>query len=110
MRDILSTKRMVAFLVLDSPNESIMDVLVTNNFCSIEVYIILFVSESLVWRLQDFKFETSQVKESNYMDSFPFPYYVVLKNIEALPRTIVDLLRQVIIYLSISNPIVALRF
>lgn len=29
------------------------------------------------------------------MDSFPFPYYVMLKNIEALPRTLADLLRQV---------------
>lgn len=32
---------------------------------------------------------------AKYMDSFPFPYYVMLKNIEALPRTLADLLRQV---------------
>ncbi|XXG75045.1 hypothetical protein AAC387_Pa07g3634 [Persea americana] len=31
---------------------------------------------------------------SRYINSFPFPYYVVLKNIESLPRTMADLLRQ----------------
>ncbi|KAI9201056.1 hypothetical protein LWI28_017435 [Acer negundo] len=31
---------------------------------------------------------------SKYLDSFPFPYYIVLMNIEALPRTLADLLRQ----------------
>lgn len=35
------------------------------------------------------------VQFKKYMDSFPFPYYVVLQNIEALPRTLADLLRQV---------------
>ncbi|KAL8480046.1 hypothetical protein ACS0TY_026830 [Phlomoides rotata] len=69
VRDILSTKRMVAFLLLNSPNESIMDVM-----------------EATV--------QASGITFSKYLDSFPFPYYVVLKNIEALPRTIADLLRQ----------------
>ncbi|KAG6397962.1 hypothetical protein SASPL_139412 [Salvia splendens] len=69
VRDILSTKRMVAFLLLDSPNESIMD-------------------------LQEFTGKGTEFKLSRYIDSFPFPYYVVLKNIEALPRTLADLLRQ----------------
>jgi hypothetical protein len=35
------------------------------------------------------------MKFSKYMDSFPFPYYIVLRNIEALPRTLANLLRQV---------------
>ncbi|XP_057771067.1 midasin isoform X2 [Salvia miltiorrhiza] len=69
VRDILSTKRMVAFLLLDSPNESIMDFM-----------------EATV--------KGADIKFSKYLDSFPFPYYVVLKNIEALPRTLADLLRQ----------------
>ncbi|KAL1551716.1 midasin-like isoform X1 [Salvia divinorum] len=69
VRDILSTKRMVAFLLLDSPNESIMD-------------------------LQEFTGKGTEFKLSRYIDTFPFPYYVVLKNIEALPRTLADLLRQ----------------
>lgn len=37
-------------------------------------------------------------KFSKYMDSFPFPYYIVLRNIDALPRTLADLLRQVIYF------------
>ncbi|KZV19144.1 midasin [Dorcoceras hygrometricum] len=66
VRDILSSKRMVAFLLLDSPNESIIDLMEA----------------------------TVDIKVSRYLDSFPFPFYVVLKNIEALPRTLADLLRQ----------------
>ncbi len=31
---------------------------------------------------------------SQYLDSFPFPYYVVLRDIGALPATLADLLRQ----------------
>ncbi|PIN24695.1 hypothetical protein CDL12_02577 [Handroanthus impetiginosus] len=69
VRDILSKKRMVAFLLLDSPNESIMD----------------FMEATVQGR---------DIKFTKYLDTFPFPYYVVLKNIEALPRTLADLLRQ----------------
>lgn len=29
-----------------------------------------------------------------YLDSFPFPYYIVLRDISALPRTLADLMRQ----------------
>ncbi|GAV80132.1 AAA_5 domain-containing protein [Cephalotus follicularis] len=69
VRDFLSRKRMVAFLLLDSPNESIMD-------------------------LQEVSCEDKEIKVSKYLDSFPFPYYIILRNIEALPRTLADLLRQ----------------
>jgi len=69
VREALSRKRMVAFLLLDSPQESIMD-------------------------LMEASFEGANVKFTKYMDSFPFPYYIVLRNIEALPRTLSDLLRQ----------------
>ncbi|KAI8544654.1 hypothetical protein RHMOL_Rhmol08G0312700 [Rhododendron molle] len=69
VRDVLSRKRMVAFLLLDSPQESIMD-------------------------LMEASFQGENMKFAKYLDSFPFPYYIVLKNIEALPRTLADLLRQ----------------
>ncbi|KAH0683556.1 hypothetical protein KY289_021308 [Solanum tuberosum] len=69
VRDLLSKKRMVAFLVVDSLQKSILD-------------------------LEEAIFQGGDVKLSKYLDSFPFPYYVVLKNIEALPRTLADLLRQ----------------
>nr|XP_009757416.1 PREDICTED: midasin [Nicotiana sylvestris] len=69
VRDLLSKKRMVAFLVVDSLQKSILD-------------------------LEEATFQGGEVKLTKYLDSFPFPYYVVLKNIEALPRTLADLLRQ----------------
>ncbi|KAF8406850.1 hypothetical protein HHK36_005971 [Tetracentron sinense] len=69
VRDVLSRKRMVAFLLLDSPQESIMD-------------------------LTEASIEGEEIKLTKYLDSFPFPYYIMLKNIEALPRTLADLLRQ----------------
>ncbi|KAD4889375.1 hypothetical protein E3N88_21448 [Mikania micrantha] len=69
VRDILSKKRMVAYLLLDNPEESITEVL-------------------------EASFEGGNLGVAKYMDSFPFPYYVILKDIEALPRTLADLLRQ----------------
>ncbi|KAF5200410.1 Midasin [Thalictrum thalictroides] len=69
VRDLLSKNRMVAFLLVDSPQESIMD----------------FMEAS---------FEGEKLTFSKYLNSFPFPYYIVLKDIEALPRTLADLLRQ----------------
>ncbi|TQE13576.1 hypothetical protein C1H46_000907 [Malus baccata] len=69
VRDALAKKRMVAYLVLDnSPDGSIMD-------------------------HKEYSFEGG-CKLVNYMDFFPFPFYIVLRNIEALPRTLADLLRQ----------------
>ncbi|GAA0141094.1 hypothetical protein LIER_02318 [Lithospermum erythrorhizon] len=72
VRDTLSKKRMVAFLLLDSPSpkESIID-----------------LKEAMFPR-------GGGVKWMKYLDSFPFPYYVVLRDIESLPRTLSDLLRQ----------------
>ncbi|KAI7735795.1 hypothetical protein M8C21_000557, partial [Ambrosia artemisiifolia] len=69
VRDILSKKRMVAFLLMDNPKESITEVL-------------------------EASFEGGKCGLVKYMDSFPFPFYVVLKDIESLPRTLADLLRQ----------------
>jgi midasin len=31
---------------------------------------------------------------TRYLDAFPFPYYVVLRDIQSLPATLADLLRQ----------------
>ncbi|OVA06149.1 von Willebrand factor [Macleaya cordata] len=69
VRDVLNKKRMVAFLLIDSPQESIID----------------FMEAS---------FMGEKVTFTKYLNSFPFPYYIVLKNMEALPRTLADLLRQ----------------
>ncbi|KAL6643149.1 hypothetical protein ACP70R_021330 [Stipagrostis hirtigluma subsp. patula] len=70
VRDVLNRKRMIAYVLLDSPEDSILN-------------------------LQEAFFKPGQpVSMKSYMDSFPFPYYVMLNNIEALPRTLADLLRQ----------------
>ncbi|RDX86825.1 Midasin, partial [Mucuna pruriens] len=69
VRDVSTGNRMVAFLLLDNSQESIMD-------------------------LKEASFEGGKTKFCKYMDSFPFPYYIVLRNIEALPRTLASLLRQ----------------
>ncbi|VFQ98584.1 unnamed protein product [Cuscuta campestris] len=69
VRDLMNKKRLVAFLLLDDPNASILD-------------------------LGDVTFPGGVYKWNKYMDSFPFPYYLVLKDIASLPRTLADLLRQ----------------
>ncbi|XP_078434368.1 midasin-like protein isoform X2 [Wolffia australiana] len=69
VRDILQRRRMIAFVLLDNPEESIMDI-------------------------PEYSFAGGKFSCTKYMDSFPFPFYVVLRNIEALPRTVSDLLRQ----------------
>ncbi|EFJ23998.1 hypothetical protein SELMODRAFT_102694 [Selaginella moellendorffii] len=45
--------------------------------------------------MQSVTFANGAPMFSKYLDTFPFPYYVILKDIEALPRTLADLLRQV---------------
>ncbi|VAH03975.1 unnamed protein product [Triticum turgidum subsp. durum] len=69
IRNVLNRRRMIAYVLLDSHEESIMN--------SLEAC-----------------YEGDKLILGKYMDSFPFPYYVMLKNIEALPRTLADLLRQ----------------
>ncbi|KAL2892752.1 Midasin [Bienertia sinuspersici] len=69
-RDVLQRNCMVAFIVLDGAQESIVD-------------------------CKDYIFKNGLLQKAvPYLDSFPFPYYMVLRNIEALPRTLADLLRQ----------------
>ncbi|KAI5422495.1 hypothetical protein KIW84_045799 [Lathyrus oleraceus] len=78
VRNALASNRMVAFLLLDNSQESIMD-------------------------LMEASFEGGKMKFSKYMDNFPFPYYIVLRNIEALPRTLANLLRQWLELMQHSN-------
>ncbi|KAK9063930.1 hypothetical protein SSX86_017802 [Deinandra increscens subsp. villosa] len=67
--DILSKNRMVAFLILDNPKDSITD-------------------------MKEATFDGQNWRTVKYMDSFLFPFYVILKDIQTLPRTLADLLRQ----------------
>ncbi|CAA6669952.1 unnamed protein product [Spirodela intermedia] len=69
-QDILNKRRMIAFVLLDNPK-----------------------NPSWISRYE-YSFVGGKFSCTKYMDSFPFPYYVVLRHIEALPRTVSDLLRQ----------------
>jgi midasin len=44
--------------------------------------------------MQAVSFQGGKPVFKRYMDDFPFPYYVLLRDIAALPRTLADLLRQ----------------
>ncbi|EOA33965.1 hypothetical protein CARUB_v10021460mg [Capsella rubella] len=70
VRSFLQKKRMVVYLLLDDAEQSVLD-------------------------LKDYGFDAEMKPfKKNYLDSFPFPYYIVLRDIEALPRTLGDVLRQ----------------
>ncbi|KAA6426067.1 MAG: hypothetical protein FRX49_03919, partial [Trebouxia sp. A1-2] len=58
-----------AFIVLDNPASSLLD-------------------------MQTVSFANGKPTFNKYIDSFPFPFYVVLRDIAALPHTLADLLRQ----------------
>ena len=45
-------------------------------------------------RMQAVSFVNGKPVFQRYLDTFPFPHYVVVKDIAALPRTLADLLRQ----------------
>jgi midasin len=69
IREAMDRKQLLAFLVLDNPRESILD-------------------------MQSVSFSNGAPSFTKYLDSFPFPYYILLQDIESLPRTLADLLRQ----------------
>ena len=58
------------------------------------VFVVLDTNEESVLELQSVVFEGGVPVFQRYLDSFPFPYYLVLREIEHLPRLLADLLRQ----------------
>jgi hypothetical protein len=60
---------LLAFIALDNPSNSLLD-------------------------MQTVSFVAGKPVFNKYLDTFPFPYYIVLRDIAALPRTLADLLRQ----------------
>ena len=44
--------------------------------------------------MQSVTFEGGKPSFVRYLDSFPFPYYIILKDMSELPRTLADLLKQ----------------
>ncbi|MEW5309892.1 MAG: hypothetical protein WDW38_001738 [Sanguina aurantia] len=59
----------LAFIALDNPAASLLD-------------------------MQSVSFAGGKPTFTKYLDAFPFPYYIVLRDIAALPRTLADLMRQ----------------
>jgi midasin len=49
---------------------------------------------SSLLEMQSVKFVNGVPVFERYLDAFPFPYYIVLRDIAALPRTLADLMRQ----------------
>ncbi|KAK3281686.1 hypothetical protein CYMTET_10540, partial [Cymbomonas tetramitiformis] len=58
------------------------------------VFIALDSKEQSLLELKSVAFANGKPTLSRYMDSFPFPYYILLQDIAALPSTVADLLRQ----------------
>ncbi|KAL3690583.1 hypothetical protein R1sor_016892 [Riccia sorocarpa] len=67
IREAISRKQLLAFIVLDNPQESILD-------------------------MQSVSFSSGAPSFTKYLDTFPFPYYILLRDIGSLPRTLADLL------------------
>jgi len=44
--------------------------------------------------MQTVSFVAGKPVFTKYMDTFPFPYYVLLRDVSCLPRTLAGLLRQ----------------
>ena len=57
-------------------------------------FIVLDSAENSIVDLTSVAFSGGKPVFTKYMDSFPFPFYIVLRDIAALPRTLADLLRQ----------------
>ena len=60
---------LLAFIILDDPASSLLDT-------------------------QMVSFVDGKPAFTRYIDTFPFPFYIVLRDIAALPATLSDLLRQ----------------
>ncbi len=60
---------LLAFIALDNPGASLLD-------------------------MQAVSFAGGQPAFSRYLDAFPFPFYILLRDLAALPATLASLLRQ----------------
>ena len=70
-REALSRRQLIVLIVLDSctPSQSILN-------------------------LKSVTYPKGKLKVTDYLDDFPFPFYIILSDIKALPEIIADALRQ----------------
>ena len=47
-----------------------------------------------ILELQSVAYPNGRLTISKWIDAFPFPYYIVLRNLHALPQVLSDALRQ----------------
>ncbi|GAM17981.1 hypothetical protein SAMD00019534_011560 [Acytostelium subglobosum LB1] len=71
LREASNKNVFIVFIVIDNPvnNHSILD-------------------------FESISFVNGKIQRSNYMNEFPFPYYVILRSLENLPQILGDTLRQ----------------
>ena len=70
LRMMQDRRVLVVFVILDSPH-----------------------AKDSILELQNISF-VGKVRRENYLDTFPFPFYVVLRDITALPNVLADAIRQ----------------
>eukprot|EP00965_Chrysotila_dentata_P197173 6178030-Pleurochrysis_carterae.AAC.1 len=51
-------------------------------------------SNDSILELQSVSYPNGKLTISKYIDTFPFPYYIVLRDLQALPQVLSDALRQ----------------
>jgi midasin len=59
-----------------------------------QLLVLLIVDRSIEERQEVEYSATGGVRLSKYLDSYPFPYYVVLRDVQALPEVMADALKQ----------------
>ncbi|EFA84854.1 type A von Willebrand factor domain-containing protein [Heterostelium album PN500] len=71
LREAKNKNLFIVFIVIDNPvnNHSILD-------------------------FESISFNNGKIQRTNYMNEFPFPYYVILRSLENLPQILGDTLRQ----------------
>jgi midasin len=52
------------------------------------------VKQHSIMDIKTVTYPRGKLKISSYLDLFPFPYYVILRNVSALPSILADALRQ----------------
>ncbi|CAF3258539.1 unnamed protein product [Rotaria sp. Silwood2] len=73
VRHAMSQNIFVVFVILDNINHE---------------------KSSSIFQINEAIFVGDKVEFRSYLDSFPFPYYLVIQNLEMLPRALIDVLRQ----------------
>lgn len=72
IRKIQENNAFIVFIILDNPS-----------------------NQHSILEVQTASFIQGKVITSNFMDSFPFPYYIILREMKMLPEVLADALRQV---------------